>query len=423
MPVNLHPEGRARLVELLSQALVNTRVSHNMFLDHRALVSLAELDAAAPSPTSKVGALLARFVSTEPIADFVRGELTARLSRREYRADSLSSPLTDIPEFEDPSAAAVAIVQALETLPWRYEVYAAIPPTLGDLLSRAIGEHEFEFDERLALVPGATLQGPYPATEQSPESALLFAIPTRLEAEQLYLRVRIEGYVAPFGDTVPIDDAHALVRAFFGLAIALRWARTGMSYSFTPPKRHLIVYRGVNEGWEQERPQEMPADVANAIAGLGLSKVLGGQTERDRVGYLRSELSRLRAAFVRRQDCRGVLLAAQWLFDSWATSNRLLGFVQAMVAIEALLGDKASSEATGLGELLANRAAFLIATTRSQRDDVLADFRRIYDTRSKIVHRGKNRLTAADLNDLSRLEWLCARVIQEEVRLLGVEDE
>jgi len=90
-----------------------------------------------------------------------------------------------------------------------------------------------------------------------------------------------------------------------------------------------------------------------------------------------------------------------------------------MVALEALLGDRAASDAVGIGDLLANRTAYLIATSRSQRESVLADFRRIYDTRSKIVHSGKNRLSASELQDFAKLEWLCARVIQEEVRILG----
>ncbi len=76
----------------------------------------------------------------------------------------------------------------------------------------------------------------------------------------------------------------------------------------------------------------------------------------------------------------------------------------------------------GLSELLANRCAYLIANDRKQRDETLANFRRIYETRSKIVHRGKNRLTSEETADLSLLEWMCGRVIQEELGLLSSQE-
>jgi hypothetical protein len=88
-----------------------------------------------------------------------------------------------------------------------------------------------------------------------------------------------------------------------------------------------------------------------------------------------------------------------------------------MVALEILFGDKAASDLVGLGELLANRCAFSIAKDRSQRDKVLVDFKRIYDTRSKIVHRGHSRLSRREEADLSTLRWMVARSLQEEIKL------
>ena len=89
-----------------------------------------------------------------------------------------------------------------------------------------------------------------------------------------------------------------------------------------------------------------------------------------------------------------------------------------MICLEILLGDKQVSDLVGLGELLGNRCAFLVGRSRTQRDKILADFRRIYDTRSRIVHSGQNRLTAKEEDDLWTLRWLCSRVVQEEMRLL-----
>ena len=117
------------------------------------------------------------------------------------------------------------------------------------------------------------------------------------------------------------------------------------------------------------------------------------------------------------------LRAAQWLFDSYASRSRLLAFVQATVALEILFGNKAVSDVVGLGELLANRVAYLIGSTRQHREEILVDFRRIYDTRSRIVHRGHNRLTNQEQKDLHTLRWMCSRSIQKELALANADGE
>ena len=361
-------------------------------------------------------------VSSEAASDFVVGELTSRLKTRGF-GDVPSVQLTELEGYEDTRAVATELVAAFESLPWRYEVFATIPWSFAPLLSAAMAGLTFEFNDRLALTHGSTLVESHPPSEEPVITSLLADKPTQLSEELLYLRVRSEGYISYYGGSVPMDDVQADVRSFFGIALAQRWARTGAVYSFGPPKRQLLVYREEAGGWRHHSNQDIPPEAAATIAGLGVSKILAKLDDAPRAAFMTRELHALRAALQRTEEARGVLLAAQWLFDSWASSNRLLGFVQAMVALEALLGEKAASDAVGLGELLANRTAYLIAKSRSQRDAILADFRRIYGTRSVIVHRGKNRLAASELQDLSRLEWFCARVIQEEIRLLGMPEE
>src|SRR5207247_8863093 len=104
------------------------------------------------------------------------------------------------------------------------------------------------------------------------------------------------------------------------------------------------------------------------------------------------DLTDIGAVMAQHADDDRLLRAAQWLFDSYAATNPLLAFVQATTSLEILLGDKGLSDLMGLGALLANRCAFLIGRSRSQRDKIMAEFNRIYDTRSKIVHVGYPRL-------------------------------
>jgi hypothetical protein len=96
--------------------------------------------------------------------------------------------------------------------------------------------------------------------------------------------------------------------------------------------------------------------------------------------------------------------------------------VQAAVVMEILLGEKAVSDLMGLGELLRNRCAYLIGRSHKEREDTLSDFKEIYEVRSKIVHSGKSRLNAKERVLFNKLQWMCRRVIQEEVARLE-EDE
>lgn len=113
-----------------------------------------------------------------------------------------------------------------------------------------------------------------------------------------------------------------------------------------------------------------------------------------------------------------ILLACQWLFDSYSGKNELLSFIQTTVVIEILLGDKIYSDQIGLGVLLRNRCAYLIGNTQSEREEVLKDFQSIYQVRSKIVHSGKSRINYCERQLFHKLQWMCLRVIQEEVKLL-----
>nr|WP_267965982.1 HEPN domain-containing protein [Halomonas aerodenitrificans] len=114
-----------------------------------------------------------------------------------------------------------------------------------------------------------------------------------------------------------------------------------------------------------------------------------------------------------------LLLACQWLYESYCSRSELLSFVQTTVVIEILLGEKSSSDQIGLGVLLRNRCAYLIGSSQSERDAILKDFQDIYDVRSKIVHGGKSRMNINEKRLLSKLQWMCRRVIQEEVKLLS----
>jgi Apea-like HEPN len=126
----------------------------------------------------------------------------------------------------------------------------------------------------------------------------------------------------------------------------------------------------------------------------------------------------MRAVFSGGPKAEPIVLASEWFFNSYTGNDQLLSYVQAMVVLEILLGDKTTSKEIGLGRLLSNRCAYLIGTTQEERAAILSDFNQIYDVRSDIVHEGKSRLTRDERVLFYTLQSFCHRVIQEEIKLL-----
>lgn len=157
----------------------------------------------------------------------------------------------------------------------------------------------------------------------------------------------------------------------------------------------IIVHRSNNAHWEQDTPIELPEDASQTISDLVYSSIALEDEKDNKSPFVINRLLLISKLLCDPANER-ILLSCEWLFDSIASDNELLSFVQAMVSLEILLGDKAVSDLMGLNELLRNRCAYLIGKSQAQRDEILKDFREIYDVRSQIVHREK-----ADLLDVS----------------------
>jgi hypothetical protein len=124
-------------------------------------------------------------------------------------------------------------------------------------------------------------------------------------------------------------------------------------------------------------------------------------------------------AFAGGHEAERIRLAGRWLFDSYAGGNQLMSFLQAMVVLEILLGDKASSDKIGLGELLRNRCAYLLGSSAEERSQIMSSFNEIYEVRSAIVHRGKSMLRSTERPLFFKLRTFAQRVIRAELQMLS----
>lgn len=159
----------------------------------------------------------------------------------------------------------------------------------------------------------------------------------------------------------------------------------------------------------------MEATVVIGLEGFDCTGLAGNQNY---VGFAGAVLRTMGSCFSHPREAGRILRAAQWLAGSYASRNETLSFVQAMVAMEILLGDKKTSDMVGIGELLSNRTAYLIGESQADREAVLADFRGLYAVRSEIVHSGKTRLSYSEREKFHTLLSICQRSIAAEIDLL-----
>jgi len=236
--------------------------------------------------------------------------------------------------------------------------------------------------------------------------------PPTYEPASLFLQVTTEGFIGQYGGSSPVVRAERTVRAFFGLGIALRLFR----YEHKLPsvlKSYFYVHRRNPDGsWSPDNRLEVEDTTDRGLSSLKMHDLQGRlENDEQKQGWATFVLNNMAAIFSSEKMAEQIILASQWFFDSHATRDGLLAFVQAMVVLEIILGDKKVSDEIGLGALMRNRCAYLIGTSNSERSELLELFSKIYHVRSQIVHSEKHRLTLDERSLFSRLRWMCRRII------------
>lgn len=434
MPVKLHPDCRKRVVELTAEGIPHIVAKNGMFPDRLScLMAFFEGEMALPNQ-GQVHQQLVSYIDEHPLISFFMDVVGFELwIRDEYLGDKPAIKLVEIAGYNDPGALAERLVGQLESLPWKYTWSLRLPEHIGHQLG--------SFSESFDLGPQARLVRPHPEmNEVFPLTSADLQQNRRVhgggllgllwkdeqlkwESDGAYLQLCVEGYIGQYGSTLPADEAKRTMKAFVGLGIALRLFEVDYSLiagrtKFGTPS-HIYVHRLHGEAWQIDNKLELSDTESRALNSIKLHELNGAlDTQEKKAGWAISTLHEMKDVFSPDVDAGAILLASQWLFDSYMGTDELLAFVQAMVVLEILLGDKAASDEIGLGELLRNRCAYLISDTHTERAELLRDFNSIYKVRSKIVHQGKHRLNAEERVLFNKLRWMCRRAISEEVNLL-----
>jgi hypothetical protein len=130
-----------------------------------------------------------------------------------------------------------------------------------------------------------------------------------------------------------------------------------------------------------------------------------------------SVIQKIQVVFGSDDHNRRLFTSCLWLFRAHTGTRPMDQLLYATISLEVLLGDRETADRIGLTKLLANRCAYLLGESRSQRDQIMTEFKDIYDIRSQIVHAGLHQFGREVEKASSRAKSLAARVIRKELAL------
>ncbi|MEW6615325.1 MAG: hypothetical protein AB1401_07665 [Thermodesulfobacteriota bacterium] len=446
MALGLHQECISRLIDSVAVKLTNVQVIKDIVLDTDSMMDIYDVDEILPT-TGEVRDKLNQYVSELPLFDFIYETISRDIGESgTYNPDSEGILLNTLPGYEDLHAVASRLINDFESLPWSYLISLELPNNIRQQLREAVGYHEFDRNFRI-VSSDETFDRTYPLRSGNkkrdeqllghihlhPELAThLGYLPNQWNKQGSCLQINTEGFIGHSMKSAPVHEAIANIKKFIGLSLAVRLMKINerpVIHPFgmvLPAVRGLIVHRQLGENWEVWSKYDLPSDLSGVVDRLEIDD-LGGRLDREGIkGMIQNKLHIVSTAFKNRKKAKHILLASQWLFDSHLEQNQLLSFVQSMVTMEILLGkqdkadkkDKTDRDRLSIRELLGNRCAYLIGRSHSERKNILKDFNEIYDVRSSIVHRGKNRLSHEERVLFRVLQSMCRRVITEELKLI-----
>lgn len=339
-----------------------------------------------------------------PFGAFLYSEVRVMLEEAGHTLDRSVAPfqLTDLADFADVTAVAEKLVSRIESMPQEYCFRMRFSD---EMCARFLaGNVEPIIGDRMAIAGNWQDLGPrFPPLNAAADLESPSAIPKAA----LYLLIRLDGYVADYFQTETETTLDTMLRSFLGLAIAMKALATS-DFLHGEVNADAEMWKNLPEGWRR-------ATAVNPVTYVSRQVWSNCNWASD----FRSSMDSLRAVvslFGDTPSTASIRLAAAWYFESLGTFDTKMKYMQLAIVTEVLLGSEASA-GIGITKLLANRCAYSLAESTSERQQLIKQFHEIYSLRSAIVHGGTFRLKRHELALLEVLRSICGRLITKEVRL------
>jgi len=430
MALGLREECKKSLIQELIENLEHVLVDNNVHLNFNSMRNLKNLDARLPQ-TGTIHTKLINYIGENPLYTFIYETINREVDEKGvYDSKSKRIPLNSLPDYSNLRGVAERLINEFANLPLEYVISFELPTSIGKQLCQGIN-HVYKMDDTHRLITvdeGYIKEFPLTSGIKGRDSNLFGSYwiidniggskNRQWNKETLCMQFDVKGFIGRYTSTTPILEVIAALKAFLGFSIALNFIEVENIRFVRPRVKHLIVHHRLNEKWEIWDTHKLPMDLAEVLDLIKIKDMKGqdpsaGDKETS-IGWL--SLAGLIFRFAT-DKAKRLYLACQWLCDSYSGDNELLSLVQTMAAIEVMLG-VGEYDDISLGALLRNRCAYLIGKTQEERELILKEFRKIYQVRSKILHRGQSKLNKGESIMFFKLQNYCSRIILEELKLV-----
>lgn len=407
--MQLHEACRRRLIECVEKGLQEVKFKNRNVLDYS---SFRSLDSCASALPTKIQEQVGDWISDHPLRDFSYGFVSEK--RRSY-AENLNSLSKEnfpvgLPEITDVTQMSGQLVDSLMTLPLEYTVVLPFVSTAGlDFRLKSL-----PLSKELTIKKSSDLRLPFPGDPYSAFLPKLFDTDVDWSADRLYLEATLKGYIGSGPDTETLVRFYHQARTVAGIGLAINAFklnfsnRQAFSYlGFGPALSFKPLYVFQNDEGSENKARTL--DISDRLGSIDQLE-LGPNNLRN--------IIMLPIAFGDNKECSQLQEAGQWYLASWTEGNEIFEFVEAVVVLEILFNDHATATDVGVEKLIANRCAYLLASSTAERQEIINDLKAIYDARSKIVHRGKARLSKAERALLFKARVLGSTSILKELAMI-----
>lgn len=268
---------------------------------------------------------------------------------------------------------------------------------------------------------GSSLPAPFPTTSGNADRDSYFfdadgedEVPesSRVFADRLYFVQRLSGYCGDFDSAPILEDALDNIRCFYGACLAAGLLTEEWGDKVQNP--HIVLHRMTDKNADLVHTDASPDDIQSfegSSGAAGQKRRMGRDSDK-----VTLDLAKIISNAFSKNESARLKTSCMWLFRAYNSRSRLDSVLESMIAIESLLGDRRTSEKTGLGDLLANRTAYILGKNKKERDAIIEKFKSIYKLRSAIVHSGTHRVAPRERAILAEARTLCQRVISKEMQ-------
>lgn len=368
------------------------------------------------------------------LTDFIRHELMRETLQKGHHGKSMELVKAD--GYDDTIKVAERLVDGLIRLPHKLRIISPLPQSLSTQL--LFGLADVELGNGVRLMRGDKLAETSRLTTDSRVlDSRVIRIPDiktyPLNSKSHFFVSWHSGYAGNFYGNYSILDHLDRLRAFNGCFLALQIVEDDFVDEDETPQSGILVHDVTDSA---DGPLVLTSRVDSDLTAFYENHSLDDDNRRyfdddadhapDEASFALTEeqlaqrqkvLDSVKVVFGGEDHNRRIFTSSLWLFRAYTSTRPMDQILYATIAIEVLLGDRETADRIGLTKLLANRCAYLLGESRSERDKIMDEFKGVYDIRSQIVHAGLHQFGREVEKASERSKALAARVIRKELAL------